>query len=376
MKIAAIASSDPLEKRLSVSPDMIKKYIALGAEVCVQQDGDGAYTADALKEAGAKVTTSQDVCLKGADIVLTVSPLSDEQIAAIPKGKVVVGLLDPSHIKPHISAYNDKNLAAFSLELLPRISRAQSMDVLSSQSNLAGYRAVIEAVHVGAKVVPMMMTAAGTVVPAKTLVLGAGVAGLQAIATAKRLGAVVSAFDVRPAVKEQVESLGGKFIEVKSEEAMDDKATGGYAKEMSEEYKAKQQQLIFDTIIKQDIVITTALIPGREAPELITEEMVKGMKPGAVIVDMAAIAGGNCKLTKAGEVVEKHGVKLIGYTDLPSRAAQDASLLYAKNLYTFVTTLLLNKEGELDVQWEDELVKGTALTKDGEVVHAFLKAEK
>ena len=361
MKIAALASADPSECRIAVSPELIKKYIAAGIDVCVQQSGNGAFTSDALKEAGAKVTTSLDVCTKGADIILTVSPLTDEQIAAIPKGKVVVGMLDPNHIGPQLEAYNSKEVAAFSLELLPRISRAQSMDVLSSQSNLAGYRAVIEAVHVGAKVVPMMMTAAGTVVPAKALVLGAGVAGLQAIATAKRLGAVVSAFDVRPAVKEQVESLGGKFIEVPAEEGGE--TAGGYAKEMSEAYKQKQQQLIFDTIIKQDIVITTALIPGKPAPELITEEMVKAMKPGAVVVDMAAIAGGNCKLTKAGEVVEKHGVLLVGYTDLPSRVATDASQLYAKNLYNFVTTLLIDKEGNLAPDWDDELVQGTLLTQ-------------
>lgn len=372
MKIAAPASSDPNEWRAAVSPEMVKKYIALGADVCVQQAEDRAFTLEALKEAGAKVTTSLDVCMKGADVILSVSPLSEEQIAAVPKGKIVVGMLDPSHIQPQLDAYNQKEISAFSLELLPRISRAQSMDVLSSQSNLAGYRAVIEAVHVGAKVVPMMMTAAGTVKPAKALVLGAGVAGLQAIATAKRLGAVVSAFDVRPAVKEQVESLGGKFIEVPSEEGVDGETKGGYAKEMSEEYKAKQQQLIFDTIIKQDIVITTALIPGRPAPELVTEEMVKAMRPGSVIVDMAAIAGGNCKLTKAGEIIEKHGVLLVGYTDLASRSAQDASSLYAKNLFTFVTTLLLDKEGALVPDWDDELAKGTLLVNEGKVVHPFL----
>lgn len=363
MKIAAIASSDPHERRLAISPDMVKKYAALGAGVCVElaQDRAAVYSPEELTQAGAVVVDSLAACAEKADIILTVSPLSDEQIAAVPEEAMVLGMLDPNHIEPQLAAYQSKKIAAFALERLPRISRAQSMDVLSSQSNLAGYRAVIEAVHVGDKVLPMMMTAAGTVVPAKALVLGVGVAGLQAIATAKRLGAVVSAFDVRPAVKEQVESLGGKFIEVPTEETGENE--GGYAKEMSEEYKQKQQQLIFDTIIKQDIVITTALIPGRAAPELVTEEMIKAMKPGAVVVDMAAIAGGNCKLTEAGKVVEKHGVKLVGYTDLPSRAASDATKLYAKNLYTFVSTLLLNKEGALDVQWDDELVVGTLVTK-------------
>lgn len=376
MKIAAIAPSDSQERRSAISPDMVKKYAALGADVCVQQVQGRAFTMDAFKDAGANIADSTHDCTREADIILTVSPLSEEQLATIPNESIVIGMLDPSHITPQLGAYNEQHLSAFSLELLPRISRAQSMDVLSSQSNLAGYRAVIEAVHVGGKVVPMMMTAAGTVVPAKVLVLGAGVAGLQAIATAKRLGAVVSAFDVRPAVKEQVESLGGKFIEVPAEEGTDKtdgETSGGYAKEMSDEYKAKQQQLIFDTIVKQDVVITTALIPGREAPELVTEDMVKAMKPGAVVVDMAAIAGGNCKLTKAGEITEAHGVTLVGYTDLPSRAAQDASNLYAKNLYNFVTTLLLDTEGNLAPKWEDELVAGTLLTKGGNTVHPSLK---
>jgi NAD(P) transhydrogenase subunit alpha len=252
------------------------------------------------------------------------------------------------------------------LELLPRISRAQSMDVLSSQSNLAGYRAVIDAVALLGKAVPMMMTAAGTVAPAKALVLGAGVAGLQAIATAKRLGAVVSAFDVRPAVKEQVESLGAKFVEVPAEESGE--TQGGYAKEMSEDYKRKQAQLIHDTIIKQDIVITTALIPGKAAPILITEDMVKGMKPGSVIVDLAAQAGGNCPLTELDAAVEKHGVTLVGYGNMPSRVAADASQLYARNLYNFISTLMLSKDG-FNVKWDDELVTGTLLCKDGSVVH-------
>jgi H+-translocating NAD(P) transhydrogenase subunit alpha len=244
------------------------------------------------------------------------------------------------------------------------------MDVLSSQSNLAGYRAVIDAVAAFGKVVPMMMTAAGTVAPAKALILGAGVAGLQAIATARRLGAVVSAFDVRPVVKEQVESLGAKFIEVPAEESGE--TSGGYAKEMSEEYKRKQSQLIHDTIKKQDMVISTALIPGRPAPVLITEDMVKDMKPGSVIVDLAAASGGNCPLTELDKVVVKHGVILVGYSNMPSRCAVDASQLYARNLYNFVSTLLIGKEG-LKVNWEDELVTGTLLTRAGETVHKNFK---
>jgi len=242
------------------------------------------------------------------------------------------------------------------------------MDVLSSQSNLAGYRAVIEAVHMLGKAAPMMMTAAGTVAAAKVLVLGAGVAGLQAIATAKRLGAIVSAFDVRPAVKEQVESLGAKFIEVPAEGA---ETSGGYAKEMSDDYKQKQSKLIADTIAKQDIVITTALIPGKPAPTLITQAMVEGMKSGSVIVDLAAERGGNCPLTKADETVQHHGVTILGATNLPSRVAADASQLYARNLYHFISTLMLSKDG-LSVKWDDELIKGTLLTRDGIVINQLI----
>lgn len=275
-------------------------------------------------------------------------------------------MLDPYTSRELLALYNQKKISAFALELLPRISRAQSMDVLSSQSNLAGYRAVIDAVAIFGKAVPMMMTAAGTVAPAKVLVLGAGVAGLQAIATAKRLGAVVSAFDVRGAAKEQVESLGAKFIEVPAEESGD--AAGGYAKEMSEDYKRKQSQLIADTIKKQDVVISTALIPGKPAPVLITEAMVKDMKAGSVIVDLAVASGGNCPLSELDKVVVKHGVTLIGYSNMPSRVAVDASQLYARNVYNFVSTLLISKEG-LSVKWDDELVIGTLLTKEGATVH-------
>jgi NAD(P) transhydrogenase subunit alpha len=258
------------------------------------------------------------------------------------------------------------------MELMPRISRAQSMDVLSSQANLAGYRAVIEGVAALTKATPMMMTAAGTVPPAKVLVVGAGVAGLQAIATAKRLGAAVLAFDVRPAVKEQVESLGAKFVEVKSEEAASAETSGGYAKEMSEDYKAKQAALLHETAKKMDIIITTALIPGRPAPVLITEAMVRDMKPGSIIVDMAVASGGNCPLSKPDTVVDVNGVRILGFTNLPSRVATDATPLYARNLYNFVATLF-NKEKQLSINLEDELVKGTMLTHGGAIVHPQFK---
>lgn len=343
------------EKRVAATPDTVKKLVAAGQAVHVEPDaGAGSSIPDAAYQAAGATLSAP---LENADLLLCVNAPDAAQLQALKPGAMVLGMLDPFHF--NAVPYTAKKLTAFALEKLPRISRAQSMDVLSSQSNLAGYRAVIEAVAHFGKAVPMMMTAAGTVAPAKALILGAGVAGLQAIATAKRLGAVVSAFDVRPVVKEQVESLGAKFIEVPAEENAE--TGGGYAKEMSEDYKRRQSELIHQTIIKQDIVITTALIPGKPAPTLITEAMVKEMKPGAVIVDMAAASGGNCPLTEAGKAVVKHGVSLLGYTDLPSRVAVDASQLYAKNLLNFITTLLLP-----EIKWEDELVKGTLLVREGD----------
>lgn len=362
--IAVIKETKTGESRVAANPDAVKKYAALGAKILVEK---GAGLASSISDhdyasAGAALVSSAQEALIGADIVLKVAPPSAEEISMIPDGAMLVGTLEPFAKKDLFAAYNRKNISSFALEMLPRISRAQSMDVLSSQSNLAGYRAVIEASTAFSKVVPMMMTAAGTVPAAKALILGAGVAGLQAIATAKRLGAIVSAFDVRTAAKEQVESLGAKFIEVKAEESGD--AAGGYAKEMSEDYKRKQSELIAETLKKQDMVITTALIPGKPAPVLITEEMVKAMKPGSVIVDLAAANGGNCPLTEADKMVIKHGVTLIGYTNMPSRAAVDASNLYSRNLYNFVSTLLLP-----EVKWEDELAVGTLLTKGGATTH-------
>lgn len=360
MKIAIAKETHTLEKRCAASPDSVKKFVALGAKVAIEKGaGEGAgFSDDQFRDAGATISTSAKTAFDKADIILTVNALDEENLSLAPKGVHLVGMLSPFED----AKYKDAGLHAFAMEKLPRISRAQSMDVLSSQANLAGYRAVIEAVQYGGKVIPMMMTAAGTVPPAKILVLGAGVAGLQAIATAKRLGGVVSAFDVRPAVKEQVESLGGKFIEVPAEEA-DGEDSGGYAKEMSEEYKQKQAALIAETAKSQDIIISTALIPGREAPELITAEMLSDMKDGAVVVDMAAIAGGNCKSTKLDEVTEVSGVHLIGYSNLPSRCAKDSAPLYARNLYTFVSTLMV-QDGAVNVQWDDELIAGTCITAE------------
>jgi NAD(P) transhydrogenase subunit alpha len=374
MKIAAAKESSPLEARVALVPDTVKKFVAAGITVSIEAGAgvkagiaDGAYEA-----AGATIAASAAESYKGADIVLCVDTPDATGIANIPEGSILIGMMNPLDPKTDFSALNKRSIHAYAMELLPRISRAQSMDVLSSQSNLAGYRAVIEAVSATTKTIPMMMTAAGTIPPAKALVLGAGVAGLQAIATAKRLGAVVSAFDVRAVVKEQVMSLGAKFVEVAA--SADAETSGGYAKEMDDDYKRRQAEALAAVIKTQDIVISTALIPGKPAPELITSEMVASMKSGSVIVDLAAASGGNCKLTKADEVlVTPNGVTIIGYTNMPSRAASDASPLYARNLQTFVLTLMFDKETKtLKVLSDDELIKGTLVTKGGAVVHPAL----
>lgn len=374
MKIAVAKETSALEARVALSPDTAKRFISLGATVAVEKGAGLAsgITDEAFATAGATLAANAGEAYQEADIILGVGHPWAELVALMPQGAVLVGMLSPLDKETDFGPLNQRSIHAYAMELLPRISRAQSMDVLSSQSNLAGYRAVIEAVAATSKTVPMMMTAAGTIPPAKVLVLGAGVAGLQAIATAKRLGAVVSAFDVRAAVKEQVESLGAKFVEVKANETGE--ATGGYAKEMSEEYKKRQAQALADSIKVQDIVITTALIPGKPAPELITEAMVQSMKPGSVIVDLAAANGGNCKLTKRDHAVNAHGVTILGYTNLPSRAAYDASPLYARNLFNFVSTLMIDKDTRtLSIQADDELIKGTLVTKGGQVVHPMLK---
>jgi NAD(P) transhydrogenase subunit alpha len=374
MKIAAAKETSPLEARVALVPDTVKKFVAAGIQVAIEagaglQSGiaDSAYEA-----AGASVAASAAEAFNGADIVLCVDMPDDKTIGALPEGAILIGMMNPLDPRTDFSALNKRSIHAYAMELLPRISRAQSMDVLSSQSNLAGYRAVIEAVTATTKTIPMMMTAAGTIPPAKALVLGAGVAGLQAIATAKRLGAVVSAFDVRAVTKEQVQSLGAKFIEVAA--SSDAETSGGYAKEMDEDYKRRQAEALAAVIKTQDIVISTALIPGKPAPELITSEMVASMKAGSVIVDLAAANGGNCKLTKADQVITtENGVTIIGYTNMPSRAASDASPLYARNLQTFVLTLMFDKDTKtLKVLSDDELIKGTLVTKGGAVVHAAL----
>jgi NAD(P) transhydrogenase subunit alpha len=375
MKLAVLKERRDGETRVAASPDTVKKLKGLGLDVVVVAGaGAGARMADAdYQAAGATIAADDAAALDGADIVLGVRAPDAAEIGKMKKGAVLAALLAPYTDKDTPAKLAAQSVDAFAMEFLPRISRAQAMDVLSSQANLAGYKAVIDAAAQFGRAMPMMMTAAGTIAPARVLVMGVGVAGLQAIATARRLGAIVSATDVRPATKEQVESLGATFVAVMDDEFKNAQTAGGYAKEMSAEYQAKQAALIADTIKKQDIVITTALIPGRKAPVLVSEEMVKTMKPGSVIVDLAAEQGGNCPLTVAGDVVERHGVTLMGYTNLPGRLAVDASSLYARNLLNFVTLIVDKKTGALALNWDDEIVKGAGLTRGGEVVHPALK---
>jgi len=371
MRIAVLSETDGAETRVSATPETVKKYKALGSDVVVQAGaGAKAGITDAeFEAAGASVAASATEALKDADIVLKVRrPAADELSGAKP-GALVIAIMDPYGQDAALKSLADARVAAFAMELMPRITRAQVMDVLSSQANLAGYRAVIDATAEYGRAIPMMMTAAGTVPAARIFVMGAGVAGLQAIATARRLGAVVTATDVRPAAKEQVESLGAKFIAVEDEEFRQAETAGGYAKEMSAEYRAKQAELVASHIAKQDIVITTALIPGRPAPKLVTRAMVESMKPGSVIVDLAVERGGNVELAQPGQVVEHNGVKIVGHLNVPGRLAATASSLYAKNLYAFVETLVNKDTKELAVKWDDELVKATCLTRDGAIVH-------
>src|SRR5262252_2780044 len=368
MKIAIPAEIDPAEPRVAATPDTVKKMIALGAEVAVEPGAgvdsgilDADYTA-----AGA--TMSADA-VSAADVVLKVRRPTAEELKRYKKGALVFAIMDPYGNDAALKAIADAGVVGFAMELMPRITRAQVMDVLFLQANLAGYRAVIDAGAEFGCAFPMMMTAAGTVPAARVFVMGAGVAGLQAIATARRLGAVVTATDVRPAAKEQVESLGAKFIAVEDEEFKQAETAAGYAKEMSKEYQAKQAALTAEHIKKQDVVITTALIPGRPAPRLVTLDMVKTMKPGSVLVDLAVERGGNVEGVRNGETVEVEGVKIVGIPNLAGRVAASASGLYARNLLSFIETMIAKSSKALAVNWDDELVKATALTKDGAVIH-------
>ena len=370
------------EKRVSATPDTVKKFVSLGFNVVVEKGaGVQSQITDVQYEAaGAIIATTTKAAYTAADIILKVQhPLMKnegiiDELSLIKDGAILISILDPLRNSKHLKIYASKNISAFAMEFMPRITRAQSMDVLSSQSNLSGYSAVIDAASEFSRAFPMMMTAAGTIAPAKVMIMGVGVAGLQAIATAKRLGAVVSATDVRSAAAEQVESLGGKFIMVDTDE--DGETAAGYAKEMSEAYKLRQAALISETLKKQDIAITTALIPGRPAPVLITDDMVFSMKSGSVIVDLAVEAGGNCSLSKPGQtIVSDNGVIIMGNLNMPSRLAADASALYAKNLLNFIMPHVSKKGAELSIDWEDEIIIGTLLTKGGAIVNDRLKGK-
>ena len=372
MKFGIPAETHAGETRVAVTPETVKKLTASGYHTVFVQAGAGMganIPDDHFAAAGAKVVgTAPDVYAQ-SDIVLKVRAPADGELAQMRSGQILIGLLNP-HNKPGAEALARKGVTALAMELLPRISRAQSMDVLSSQANIGGYKAVMLAATTYQRLMPMLMTAAGTVKAARVVVMGVGVAGLQAIATAKRLGAVVEATDVRPETKEQVESLGAKFVEVPLTEAEKElaKGQGGYAREMGEDYRKRQAALVAERIKQADIVITTALIPGRPAPVLVTEDMVKSMKPGSVIVDMAVEQGGNCPLSEKDKVVVKHGVHLIGYSNLPAMAAADASALYARNLLNFLGLMLDMKTGQFNLNREDEVVAGALLAINGELV--------
>jgi NAD(P) transhydrogenase subunit alpha len=374
MKIAVARERAEGETRVAATPETVGKLLALGANVTIET-GAGALARipdDEYAKAGATIAPTAEAAVSGADIVLTVRRPAAAVVSGAAKGALVIGTLDPYGNEPDIVALGNAGVTAVAMEFMPRITRAQVMDVLSSQANLAGYQAVIDAAGAFERAFPMMMTAAGTVRPAKVFVMGAGVAGLQAIATAKRLGAVVSATDVRAAAGEQVESLGAKFI--MTDALKDASGTGGYARELTDAEKAAQAALTATHIAKQDVVITTALIPGRPAPKLVSAAMVESMLPGSVIVDLAAERGGNVELTRPGEVVTTpNGVTILGYVNVPGRLATSASQLYARNLFAFLETLIDKKEKKLAINWDDELVKATVLTRDGAVVHPNIK---
>ena len=375
MNIAIPAELDANEPRVAATPDTVKRFVALGNTVTIESGAgkragfpDGDFSA-----AGAKIANGAKDTLANADIVLKVRRPAKAELSAYKPGAMLIGILDPYGNDAAIAELAAAKLTAITMEFLPRITRAQTMDVLSSQANLAGYRAVIDASAEYGRAFPMMMTAAGTVPAARVFVMGAGVAGLQAIATARRLGAVVTATDVRPAAKEQVESLGAKFVAVEDDEFKQAETAGGYAKEMSKEYQAKQAALVASHIAKQDIVITTALIPGRPAPKLVSKAMVESMKPGSVLVDLAVERGGNVELAKPGEVANVNGVKIVGWLNVPGRLAATSSALYAKNLFAFLELMFDKKTKAFSVPWDDEIVKATLLTKDGAVVHPSFK---
>lgn len=373
MKIAVLRETAAGERRVSASPETVRKFIALGAEVAVEAGAGGnASIADTDYQSAGATIGDRAATLKDAGIVLCVQGPEPATLSGALPGALVVGGLNPFGERARVDAYAAAGLEALAMEFMPRITRAQSMDILSSQSNLSGYKAVLDAAGEYGKAFPMMMTAAGTVSAARVFVMGVGVAGLQAIATARRLGAQVSATDVRAATKEQIESLGAKPIFVEAVKGIEGEGTGGYATEMSEEYQKAQAELVSSHIAKQDIVITTALIPGRAAPRLISDAQVSSMKPGSVIVDLAVEQGGNVEGSVAGEIVEKHGVKIVGHKNVPSRLAADSSALFARNLYNFLSAYWDKDKGGPVLPDDDEIVKGIRLTRGGEVLNERL----
>src|SRR5215207_2686691 len=372
MRIAIAREAGAGEARVAATPETVKRIKGLGADVVVQSGaGTGSGMLDAEYEAaGATIAKTLTDAVKDADVVLKVRRPTEAEAKNYKRGALVMAIMDPFGNDAALAALAKAGLTAFAMELMPRITRAQVMDVLSSQANLAGYRAVVDAAAEYGRALPMMMTAAGTVPAARVFVMGAGVAGLQAIATARRLGAVVTATDVRPAAKEQVESLGAKFVAVEDEEFKQAETAAGYAKPMSAAYQAKQAALVAEHIKKQDIVVTTALIPGRPAPKLISKAMIESMRPGSIIVDLAVARGGNCELVLLGDTITtENDVKIVGHLNVPGRLAASASAIYARNLYAFVETLIDKERKQLAVKWDDELVKATCLTRDGAIVH-------
>ena len=361
MRIASVSEDKKIEKRIAITPEIAKKYIALGLELTLSEDyGNHLGFADnEYKELGVKIFKDEKEIINNADIIIQLGLPTDDKISLIKKNQTLIGVLNPYINKEKIESLAKSKINIFSLELLPRITRAQSMDILSSQANLAGYKAVIESFANFEKAIPMMMTAAGTVPAAKVLVVGAGVAGLQAIATAKRMGAIVFATDVRMASKEQVESLGGKFLTVEGTENLE--TEGGYAKEASDDFKIKQEELLTETLKKIDIVICTALIPGKKAPLIITKNMINGIKSGSIIYDLAAIQGGNTAFTEVDKVIDKGGVKIMGETNILNRLPVSASSLYAKNVFNFVANLYDKENKKVNINLEDEIIEKTLI---------------
>ncbi len=378
MKIAVLKETRSGETRVAATPETVKKFVGLGASVSVQSGaGEGArFSDDAFRDAGADISPSAADATQNAELVIKVLAPSSEELRVVGRGSKLVAILSPFNDPDSIGSYARLGVDAMAMDLMPRITRAQSMDVLSSQSNLAGYKAVIDAAAYYGRALPMMMTAAGTIAAAKVFIMGAGVAGLQAIATARRLGAVVSATDVRFAAKEQVESLGATFVTVDEEAMKEAETEGGYAKEMSEDFQKRQAEFVAEHIKKQDIVITTALIPGRPAPKLVSADMVQGMKAGSVVVDLAVEAGGNVELSRAGEAIETGGVTILGFKNVPGRLAADASSLYARNIYNFVSAFYDKETNAFVADPEDAIIKGVALTRDGAIVHPAFEEVK